>query len=134
MEVTIIAFQNSIGISSNLGVVLVLIAAVTNAVFFILYSAYVLVRYTIQNRSIKSGCFSLYSSSNDNNYWLFMASRTVIFSIMFRWSNNIGGSYTIQSKNGMHRTIVLKRTDIEAIYSRRYLSNIYDKLTDPKRV
>jgi drug/metabolite transporter (DMT)-like permease len=36
LGVTIIAFQNSIGMSFNLGVVLVLIAAVTNAVFFIL--------------------------------------------------------------------------------------------------
>jgi drug/metabolite transporter (DMT)-like permease len=36
LGVTIIAFQNSIGISFNLGVVLVLIAALTNAVFFAL--------------------------------------------------------------------------------------------------
>ena len=34
--VSIIAFQNSIGMSFNLGVVLVLIAAITNAAFFIL--------------------------------------------------------------------------------------------------
>jgi drug/metabolite transporter (DMT)-like permease len=36
LGITIIAFQNAIGVSFNLGVVLVLIAAVTNAVFFIL--------------------------------------------------------------------------------------------------
>jgi drug/metabolite transporter (DMT)-like permease len=36
LGVTIIAFQNSIGLSFNLGVVFVLIAAITNAIYFIL--------------------------------------------------------------------------------------------------
>jgi drug/metabolite transporter (DMT)-like permease len=76
LGVTIIAFQNSIGMSFNLGVVLVLIAAVTNAVFFILqklllkkYSPLVVISYstwiaTLMFLPFGKGVFDVVSIAN----------------------------------------------------------------------
>jgi len=53
LGVTIIAFQNPIGLSFNLGVVFVLIAAITNAIYFILQKP-LLIRY----RPLEVICYS----------------------------------------------------------------------------